>query len=87
MSGILCNYKEYRFNKNKWVLIESNSFNVDLSFINNMINSSRYFSQLGGYMNLQWGRNRRFGNVLKKVVSVSICGTVKKIYCFDYSRA
>lgn len=52
-----------------------------------MIDSSTYFSHLGGYMNIEHKPNRRFGLVPTKIVCVLICGAVKKVFTFNYNQA
>ena len=84
MKGILCDYKEYRLKEDNWYLFSRSEYEVDMNFINNMLDSSLYFSKLGGYMNIQY-RNSKFGCVVNKIVSISICGSVKKVLSFRYS--
>ena len=85
---IICDYKEYRLQDNKnWILTATNKSYVDSGFINNIINSCVYFSNMGGYMARDFKHNRRFGLVCSKIVSVSFCGKVKKIMVFNYNQA
>lgn len=79
ISGIICNYKEFRRG--------SKGFEVNAYYIQNMIDSSSYFAQLGGYMNIEQKPNRRFGLVPTKIVCISICGAVKKVFTFNYNQA
>ena len=83
MRCILCNYMEYRCTNGKWGIFATAEYEVDYNFINNMVEASSYFTQLGGYMSISLDK-RRFGDVVKKIVSVSICGSVKKVYNFKY---
>lgn len=87
ISGILCNYKEYRRGSSCIIKTCESEFEVDTFYIQNMIESSTYFSHLGGYMNIEHKPNRRFGLVPTKIVCVSICGAVKKVFTFNYNQA
>lgn len=82
VEDIICTYKEYRRGSSGFVKTAESSFKV-----NNMIESSTYFSQLGGYMNIEQKPNRRFGLVQTKIVCVSICGAIKKVFTFNYNQA
>lgn len=83
MRCILCDYKEYRCTNGKWGIFATAEYEVDFNYINNMVEASSYFKQLGGHMAITLGK-RRFGDVVEKIVSVSICGSVKKIFKFRY---
>lgn len=85
--NIKCDYKEYRYVNNVWKLYANEVYQVNSMYLNNMLESSSYFTDLGGYMNIEQQRNRRFGLVISKVVSVSICGSIKKIFSFNYNQA
>lgn len=87
ISGILCSYKEYRRGSLGFVKTCESEFEVNSYYIQNMIDSSTYFSHLGGYMNIEHKPNRRFGLVPTKIVCISICGTVKKVFTFNYNQA
>lgn len=82
-----CSCMEYRLCNGKWKRTFVQSYPCDSGFIENMVNSSPYYQNLGGYMSTEWGKNRRFGLVASKVVCVSICGTVKRVFTFSYNRA
>lgn len=79
MNSILCNYKEYRLINGKWHLEATSSYDVNESFVMGMVDSSAYFSRLGGYMYI----NYAFDKVVK-IVSISICKTIKKVFYFSY---
>lgn len=85
--NISCKYKEYRLVGNKWIRVATGDFRTDSSFINNILESSSYFSSLGGTVYTDYSKNRRFGLVPNKISCLSICGTVKKIYVFKYDQA
>lgn len=87
ISGILCNYKEYQRGSSGIIKTCESEFEVDDFYIQNMIESSTYFSHLGGYMDIEHKPNRRFGLVPTKIVCVSICGAVKKVFTFNYNQA
>lgn len=87
ISGIICNYKEYRMGSSGFVKTCESEFEVNSYYIQNMIDSSTYFSNLGGYMNIEHKPNRRFGLVPTKIVCVSICGAIKKVFTFNYNQA
>lgn len=87
ISGILCNYKEYRRGSSDIIKVCESEFEVNDIYIKNMIESSTYFSQLGGYMNIEQKPNRRFGLVPTKIVCISICGAIKKVFTFNYNQA
>ena len=87
ISGILCSYKEYRRGSSGFVKTCESEFEVNSYYIQNMIDSSTYFSNLGGYMNIEHKPNRRFGLVPTKIVCVSICGAIKKVFTFNYNQA
>lgn len=87
ITDISCKYKEYRYINGNWVVTMDSVFTTDISSINNMIDSSVYFSRLGGYMDIEHKQNRRFGLVPSKIVCVSICKTIKKVYSFNYNQA
>lgn len=87
INSISCNYKEYRLLNGVWKLSDSNIFNADSVFIQNMIDCQSSFEQLGGHMVFYYGRNRRFGYVCNKIVSVSICNSIKKVFNFNYNKA
>lgn len=87
INNIICNYKEYRRGSSNFVKTVDTSFEVNDIYIKNMIESSTYFSQLGGYMNIEQKPNRRFGLVPTKIVCVSICGAIKKVFTFNYNQA
>lgn len=80
ISGILCNYKEYRRGSSGIIKTCESEFEVDDFYIQNMI-------EIGGYMNIEHKPNRRFGLVPTKIVCVSICGAVKKVFTFNYNQA
>ena len=87
IQDISCLYKEYRLINKKWTLYSSSKFYVNESTIINMYNASPYFTNLGGYMKFYRKPNRRFGNVISKIISVSICKTIKKVYILNYNQA
>lgn len=87
INNIICNYKEYRRGSNNFVKTVDTSFEVNDTYIKNMVESSTYFSQLGGYMHIEQKPNRRFGLVPTKIVCVSICGAIKKVFTFNYNQA
>lgn len=87
VEDIICTYKEYWRGSSGFVKTAESSFKVNNMYINNMIESSTYFSQLGGYMNIEQKPNRRFGLVPTKIVCVSICGAIKKVFTFNYNQA
>lgn len=87
IKGISCNYKEYRLRDEKWVITADSVFDSDINFIMNIVNSSSYFANLGGYMNIDYKNNKRFGLVPSKIVCVSICKTIKKVFVFNYNQA
>lgn len=87
VEDIICTYKEYLRGSSGFVKTAESSFKVNNMYINNMIESSTYFSQLGGYMNIEQKPNRRFGLVPTKIVCVSICGAIKKVFTFNYNQA
>lgn len=84
---ILCKYKEYRLRNGRWVITADSVFDSDIDFIMNIVNSSSYFANLGGYMNIDYRNNKRFGLVPSKIVCVSICKTIKKVFVFNYNQA
>lgn len=85
---IRCNLLEYRLNDNsKWTLTEKASYEVDGSFIRNMVNSKVFFESNGGTMSIEMKSNKRFGVCISKIVSVSMCNEIKRIYSFNYSQA
>lgn len=84
MRCILCDYKEYRYNNGKWGKFAESTYKVSQNYIDNMVEACNYFKGLGGYMVVTKGR-RRFGEVIEKIVSVSICGSVKKVFKFRYN--
>lgn len=87
MNDIICSYIEYRKDIcGNWQLFGKTEFPVHESSIKNLVDSSSYYPELGGYMNIKCEKNRRLGLVVTKVVSISICNTVKKIFIFDYSK-
>lgn len=83
MRCILCDYKEYRCKNGKWGIHTTANYEVSLDYINNMVEACPYFRNLGGYMVItkNWCK---FGQVVEKIVSVSICGSVKKVFKFRY---
>ena len=85
--GILCRYKEYRLKNGHWILTSDSVFDSNSEFIENMVNSSSYFATLGGSMSIEHKQNRRFGLVPSKIVCVSICGAIKKVFMFNYNQA
>lgn len=87
IKGISCSYKEYRLTNGKWHGVASEVFTTNSDFINNMIEASNYFSQLGGKFFVDCKSNRRFGVVPTKLVSISICGKTKKVYSLNYNQA
>lgn len=87
ISGIICNYKEHHRGSSGFEKANESSFEVNNYYIQNMIDSSTYFAHLGGYMNIEHKPNRRFGLVPTKIVCVSICGAVKKVFTFNYNQA
>lgn len=87
ITNIVCDYNEYRLNNSKWGISDKQSFTVTSDFIHNMVMSSTHFTALGGYMNIEHKRNRRFGLVPSKIVCISICKTVKKVFTFKYNLA
>lgn len=87
ISGIICNYKEYRMGSSGFVKTCESEFEVNSYYIQNMIDSSTYFSNLGGYMNIEHKPNRRFGLVPTKIVCISTYGVVKKVFTFNYNQA
>ena len=87
INDIKCCYKEYRFIEGKWRKTEDSSHYVNSNFIKNMLESKDYFIGLGGTMNTYSVSNRRFGLVPSKIVCVSICGAIKKVFSFNYSQA
>ena len=84
MRCILCDYKEYRYNNGKWGKFAELTYKVSQNYIDNMVEACNYFKGLGGYMVVTKGR-RRFGEVVEKIVSVSICGSIKKVFKFRYN--
>ena len=87
LSDIHCSFVEYQLRGDSWSLISKSDFSVDFRFIENMVNSKSYFEKLGGYMSIDIKPNRRFGMCVSKVVSVSICRSIKRIYKFNYNQA
>lgn len=87
MDNINCHYKEYRFNGTSWVKHSDCVIFCNKAFIDNMESCSTYYAKLGGYFNVSYKRNRRFGLVVTKIVSESICGMVRKVYNFNYDSA
>lgn len=87
IKDISCQYKEYRLVGKKWILYSSSQFLINELAIINMYNASPYFTSLGGYMKFYRKPNRRFGNVISKIISVSICKTIKKVYILNYNQA
>lgn len=85
--GISCDYKEYRLINGHWVLYAKDTMITDNSFVENMVSSGDYFTKLGGYMSISYTKNRRFNIVPNKVVCVSICQTIKKVFSFNYNQA
>ena len=88
IQGVICAYKEYRLQEDgKWHLYSKSNYETDAQAIDNMHQSNMYFTKLGGYMKEYYKHNRRFGLVVDKIVSVSFCGKVKKIFDFNYNSA
>lgn len=85
---IHCSFVEYRLNDNSnWVITDKASYDVDIKFIKNMVNSKPFFEKIGGCMSIDMKKNRRFGMCVSKIVSVSICKSIKRIYSFNYNQA
>lgn len=85
---IHCSFVEYRLNDNSnWVITDKVSYDVDMNFIRNMVNSKPFFEKIGGHMSIDMKKNRRFGICVSKIVSVSICSSIKRIYSFNYNQA
>ena len=78
ISGILCSYKEYRRGSLGFVKTCESEFEVNSYYIQNMIDSSTYFSHLGGYMNIEHKPNRRFGLVPTKLFVFQYVEQLKK---------
>lgn len=87
IGNIMCRYKEFRLVNGKWTQYLEDRYYTTNRLIINMVQSSSYFSKLGGYMSVDYDSNRRFGLTPVKVVCVSICKTIKKVYCFNYNDA
>lgn len=85
--GISCSFEEYRCTDGVWHKTDEGSSVIDDSVIANMIECNRYFTSLGGHMRTYFVSNRRFGEVCNKIVSISICRTVCRIYSFSYNNA
>lgn len=85
--NIFCNCKEYHLINSDWVLFTECTYNSNSGFINNMVTSSRYFAKCGGIMDIEYNKNRRFGLVPTRIISVSVCKTIKKVYMFNYNQA
>lgn len=87
LCNIKCRYLEYKYTGGSWSKIEDTLFPVVSNSINNMLSCMEHYVKLGGSMTVSHKLNRRFGLLVSKVVSVSICGTVRKIYFFNYDNA
>ena len=87
ITNIVCTCKEYRLCNGKWNKNSTSVYGVDSSSLNSMLESSSYFTNLGGYMSVYYYRNRRFGIVPNKVVCISVCGLIKKVFSFNYNQA
>lgn len=85
--NISCTYKEYRLISNKWVKTAQHNYFCGSRQIEMMQECAPYYAQLGGYMTINHKNNRRFGLVVDKIVSVSICRCVKKVFMFNYNLA
>ena len=85
--NICCTYKEYAKKGNRWRLVTKSNSYVDSIFIDNMLNSSFYFTSMGGQQDISLDMNRRFGLVVSKISSISFCGEVKKTFIFNYNNA
>lgn len=85
MGGIVCTCTELRKIDNRWVKSDEWTSNVTSQSIANMICGGEYLTRMGGSSDVSYARNRRFGLVPIKVVVTSICGTIRKVYNFNYN--
>lgn len=87
LDGIVCECREYRRVKNKWSKEGVWNSEVNSSAISSMIAGGEYLSRMGGYSGVDYKNNRRFGMIPVKIVVVSACGFLKKVYTFNYEYA
>lgn len=87
LDGILCKCMEYGKVGEKWLKQGDWSSKVNSIEIENMIAGGSYLTRMGGYSGVEYKQNRRFGIVPVKIVVVSICGKLKKVYTFGYESA
>lgn len=84
--NIAVTHKEYRDN-NGWSKTEDSQYMISGNQILNMQQCTEHFTKMGGKMYWSYKRNRRFGLVPAKVVVISFCGRIKKIFEFNYNYA
>ena len=83
ISGVICDYKEFRLIDGKWKTTDSQRYLCEYNAIMACIEATQYF---GGSTHVTWKRNRRFGLVPVHYEVTSACGMVKRIYDYNYNH-
>ena len=85
--NIQCDYTEYRKMDKGWDLVNKNRVITDSNFIQNMLDASSYFVNMGGTQEIKMRKNRRLGMQVGNITCISFCGAIRKEFSFSYNNA
>lgn len=85
--NIVCTCIEYLRNGKSWIMNGKETFVTSSQMIQSMVSSQVYFQKMGGKAYTSYKDIRSIGTVVDGIDCTSACGSVRRVYLFDYRRA